>query len=171
MRARAPRPPGPARRDHGLTLVEMLVAMTLLGLVATLGLRIVFLTDRAISRETGAATTAADALSFAAQLRDDVQLAETIIPAGSEGIQLKLISGASMVYAVFEQATCRFRTEAGSELGAEERTFPGITVSFKGSTESLVKAKITDSTGAAMTCAIHRRNAKSEAPAEPEWPY
>ena len=171
MRARAPRPPGPARRDHGLTLVEMLVAMTLLGLVATLGLRIVFLTDRAISRETGAATTAADALSFAAQLRDDVQMAKAIIPAGPEGLRLKLIDHASIVYSVSEQTTYRYRVTVSGMLGPEERAFPGITVGFKGSTKSLVKAKITDSTGAAMTCAIHGRNAKSEAPAEPEWPY
>ena len=172
MMPRTHRPLTRPRPAHGLTLVETLVAMGLLGLVATLGLRIVFLTDRAMSRDASAAAAAADALSFAAQFRDDVQAAQAISAQSTRRIHLTLASGARVVYMAAEEGgTVRLCPELAGKLEAEKRVFPGITVSFTGSDASLVKAKITDDSGAEITVRVYARNTMSAGPPDHQAPY
>lgn len=140
--------PAPAR---GTTLIEMCVAMALLGLVAVLGLRLVFLTDRAMSRETAAAGKAGDALALAAQLRDDAQVATSLSVLSSAQLRLSMPGARAAEYRSSEEGTSRIQ-------GASVRTFAGIQADFSGSTAKLLKVKITDAAGSELRVTIHRRN-------------
>ena len=80
-----------------MTLVETVVAAGLVALIATLGLQMVFLTDRALARET-TRSEATGALTLVARLRDDLQLARQLSLPQPGGLAITLLDGTRVEY-------------------------------------------------------------------------
>lgn len=143
---------------HGVTLMEALVAMATMATIATIGLRMVFLADRAMGRELEAGERVAAILSLAAQLRDDTQLTESIRCPSANEVRLQTPEG-TVTYLSGPDGTAR-------RIGAEERLFANVRADFTGTTDDLLKARLTDAAGASVDLAVARRNAPIEAEKE-----
>lgn len=150
----------------GFTLVELLLATAVLMVVATLGLRLVYLTQRAFSRETKAGEAAGDALSLAARLRDDLQLARAVVPWTNHRLEVRRVDGPRVDYEIvdYQAAVTGGGTWRVGEGRREE--FPRVSADFSGTTDTLVKVTLTYAGGPPLKLTIHPRNEPAGPPPE-----
>ncbi len=137
-----------------MTLVETVVAAGLVALIATLGLQMVFLTDRALARETKRSEADGGALTLVARLRDDLQLAR----------QLALPQPSHLLVTLLDGTRVEYRAEATGMVrlaGTTRESFPRLQASFGDSTARLVRVDIRHAAGPSLNLTIHPRNAPS----------
>lgn len=139
-------------RKRGYALIEVCIAGALLAIALSVGLRLVFLTDKAIGQEERAGVQAAGALALAAQLRDDLQVATAVaLPGQSVAIRLTLPDGAAVRYE---------RTERGAmrREGAQETLFPGLGLHLSRTEDRVIEGRITSAEGSELSLVVHTRN-------------
>ena len=136
---------------RGWTLVEVCVTIALTALLLTIALRMIFLTDRAISRETAAAGTVGQAVRLAARLGEDARLACALMVQGPDRVALTMPDRSRVEYRRAGADTLR-------RAGDGQTAFIGVQADFAGSTPRLLRATLTDTTGARVAFAAHPRN-------------
>jgi len=135
---------------RGWTLVELCVTAAIMSLLLGLALRMVFLTDRAMSKGTAAATATGQAMTLAAHLSEDIRMASRVTRSG-DGLALALPDGTEAKWQTIGRDTLR-------TAGSQRTGFTDLRVSFPAPDAGLIRATITDRTGVRLDLAIHPRN-------------
>lgn len=137
----------------GFTLAEACVAIALTGLIAVWATRLVFISDRAIQKDTRQIHHAVARMSLEATLRDDIQMAQEASVTASGALHLAYADGSSLTYSSSQEGTTRVPGAGEPDL------FTGVRTNFQATEQKLVKTTLVDAAGEQTQITLLPRNA------------